>query len=71
MWTLTDEEVRAIHEKAKVDVTVGCDDNHQHLALQDCLRGDERAIDVCKLAEIILRERRAFRKAMERVGEEK
>lgn len=66
MRVLTDDDIRAIQKDANVRLC--CDEAHPHSALQGCLVGDTRDIDVCRLAETLLRERAAYRRLLEQVG---
>lgn len=52
---LSKKEVEKIYEKARATVRVSCDDFHAHSAINGCLDGDEKSIDICKLVETIHR----------------
>jgi hypothetical protein len=67
---ITDEEIHAIHQQAKQGVKVFCDENHAHTAVGGCLAGNAKDIDICKLAEVILKERTLMRNAVALLGEE-
>lgn len=50
-------EIDQIFEDSMSRVTVACDDLHSHTALKGCLRGDPRDVTICKLCEVIKKDR--------------
>jgi hypothetical protein len=65
---MTDREISLAWEEAKSRVTVLCNEHHQHTAEGGCLSGPLDAVNVCRLAEGILSERKALRGLAEAVG---
>jgi hypothetical protein len=64
---MTDEQIQTVWDQARKSVTVYCDEAHQHSAAGGCLDrfGDHSdAVNVCKLAETLLAERRLIRNAI-------
>jgi hypothetical protein len=47
---------------------VSCDEMHTHWATAGCLSGDQRDIDLCRLAEALTKERKAVRSAVATFG---
>ena len=66
--TLSDEQLGIIHENVRKRVRVSCCEHHAHSALDECLDGDERDITICKLIEVIRRERMIVRNAVAAIG---
>lgn len=65
---MTDDEVTAVLEEAKKGVHLFCDEYHVHSALQGCLSGDPKDVQICKLVEVIRRDRSAIREAAASIG---
>lgn len=65
---MTDDQLDAMHEEARKDVKVSCDDYHQHSARQGCLSGDPMAVAVCVLCEELQKVRRRLRELCKDVG---
>jgi hypothetical protein len=66
-------EVAVIFAKHSKKVSVSCDDEHAHSAIGGCLSpkekmdADERDVTICKLCEIILRERRIAQELLSKI----
>ena len=66
-------ELAILFAKHRQNVTVSCDDEHAHTAVGGCLSpkenkgADERDVTICKLCEIILRERRIVKELLSEI----
>lgn len=71
--TISTVDLTILFAKHSQKVFVSCDDEHAHTAIDDCLSpkeregGDERDVTICKLCEIIFRERRIAKELLSKI----
>jgi len=71
--TISTTELALLFAKYRQNVKISCDDEHAHSAVDGCLSpkenvgADERDVTICKLCEIILRERRIAKDLLSKI----
>jgi hypothetical protein len=68
---MNDVQLSVLFAKHQQKVSVSCDDEHAHSALQGCLspkaNGDEKDVVICQLCEIIFKERKIARELLSKI----
>lgn len=70
--TISTTELAIIFARHRQKVIISCDDEHAHTAVGGCLSpksglGDENDVTICKLCDIILRERRLTKELLSKI----
>jgi len=61
---VTDNEVLQVWTAARSRLSLCCSERHAHSAASGCFMGDPKDVDICKLGDSLLGERRKVREAV-------